>query len=206
MDKYEVQTVLLEPMLGTAPLDPNVYLRWIIERAAKEGVTLTEAQIGEELDSLEQGVDAELLKGTTGFHRLADGKPGIMDYTIKGFLKEACKNLRKVNKSASSGLKAYRQAIDGLVFVKPRIIPIEFDGETDILERPLRAQTMQGERVTLARSETVPAGAMMTFTVLVLGEVTEQHLREWFDYGELHGLGCWRNATWGTFTYSLRKA
>ena len=205
MDTYNVRIQLVEPMLGTAPMAPDIYRDWIVDKAIKMGVALTEEQIAEELASLGRSVDDELQRGTTGFHRDANRAPCLMDYFIKGFLKESCYHLRKVDDSLSKKLTAYKKLIDGLVFVKPRFIPIELSGDLYIIERPLRAQTMQGERVALARSEAVPAGSTMEFRLLVLGEVTEKHLTEWFDYGELHGLGCWRNATWGTFTYTMAK-
>ena len=50
--------------------------------------------------------------------------------------------------------------IDGLIFIAPRQIPIKFDGEMGICQRPLRAQTAQGERVALASSESIPASSM----------------------------------------------
>lgn len=79
-------------------------------------------------------------------------------------------------------------------------------GELGVLERPLRAATAQGERVTLARSDTVPAGSTLVFTINVLGgSISEELLREWLDYGENRGLGQWRNAGYGRFGYTLKK-
>jgi len=49
------------------------------------------------------------------------------------------------------------------------------------------------------------AGTAMAFTVQVLGGVSESLLREWLDYGALRGLGQWRNASYGRFTYTLKE-
>jgi hypothetical protein len=196
MDKYQVEFTFTEPLLGTVPKDPEVYEKYIAGIAA-----LTDEQIAEELETV-QSVEE---KGWTGFHML-DGKPMLYDYVIKGFFKDACGMLRRASDTRSSKLKAYKKVIDGLIFVWPRRIPLNLNGgEMSVLERPLRASTAQGERVALARSDTCPEGTKMDVTIQVLGVVSEALLREWFDYGELRGLGQWRNASWGRFTYTMEK-
>jgi hypothetical protein len=77
------------------------------------------------------------------------------------------------------------------------------DGPVKILERPLRAQTAQGERISLARSEMIPAGSTLRFKLRIRGGVSEALLREWLDFGELSGLGQWRGASFGIFSYTL---
>jgi hypothetical protein len=194
MDKYQVTLTFTEPLLGTAPLNTESYDEWI--RSNHPDTT------GEdELETVEEAME----KGMTGFHRL-DGAPIIYDYQIKGFFKDACSMMRRVKDSKSSKVTAHKKIIDGLVFVHPRRIPLAVVGEIDKLQRPLRAQTAQGERVALACSEMVAAGSSMSFTVTSLDGVSESLLREWLDYGELRGLGQWRNASYGRFTYELTPA
>ena len=110
--------------------------------------------------------------------------------------------LRKVPNSASSKIKAYKKEIDGLIFVKEREIPIIFDGEIESCQRPLRAQTAQGERVALANSETVPAGSTIEFTIQLMCDTHEKAVREWLDYGVFRGIGQWRNSGKGKFEWS----
>ena len=76
-----------------------------------------------------------------------------------------------------------------------------------IIERPLRAQTAQGERVALAKSQTVPGGSVIEFDLRIVGgnSIKEKLLHEWFKYGVLRGLGQWRNAGYGNFTYEMSK-
>jgi len=205
MDRYHVTLTFTEPLLGTAPLDPEIYRKYIIEKAKREGRELSEEEIAQELSTL--NVDEEMEKGTTGFHRLDDGTPLLYDYVLKGFFKDACGMLARASESGSSKIRAYKKIIDGLVFVAPRQIPIAMNGNgIEFLERPLRAQTAQGERVALARSEMIPAGAGIAFELLILGQVKEGLLREWLEYGALRGLGQWRNASYGRFAYELSKA
>lgn len=67
--------------------------------------------------------------------------------------------------------------------------------------RPLRAMTMQGERVSIAKSESVPAGSTLTFTLLILDDKLEDVVTECMNYGILRGMGQWRNSGKGRFTY-----
>ena len=195
MDKYKVTLTFTEPILGTVPKDPEVYGDYVAGLAA-----LTDEQLAEELATVEK-VEA---KGWTGFHN-SDG-PILYDYVIKGFFKDACGMLRRVNGTESSKIQAYKKIIDGLVFAKPRKIPLNLNGqEMGTLERPLRAQTAQGERVALARSDTCPPGTQIQFTLTVLGKVSQELLLEWLNYGALRGLGQWRNAGYGRVEYELKN-
>jgi len=190
----QIKLTFTEPLLGTVTKDPEVYAAYIASKAA-----LTDEQLAEELATVENIEE----KGWTGFHML-DGKPILYDYVIKGFFKDACGMLRRVKGSESSKLRAYKKEIDGLVFPTPRQIPLILaDGaELGILERPLRAQTAQGERIALARSDTCPPGTTITFTLDVLGGgIDGKLLTEWFDYGAKRGLGQWRNAGYGRFEW-----
>ena len=72
-----------------------------------------------------------------------------------------------------------------------------------ICQRPLRAQTMQGERVALASSETVPAGSSMTFEIKMLTDGHEKAVKEALDYGRFRGFGQWRNSGKGIFHYEI---
>lgn len=192
MAKFEIKLTFTEPLLGTIPLNRETYADYIASR-------VTGVDVLDEIESIEEATE----KGTTGFHR-KDGIPAIYDYAVKGMFKDAAGMLRRVPGTQSVKLTAYKKIIDGLVFVTPRLIPLTLNGELGILERPLRAQTAQGERVSLARSETAPIGTTLAFTVNVLGkDVTEETLREWLDYGSLRGMGQWRNGGYGRYTYTL---
>ena len=198
MDTYEIELTLTERILGTVPKNAEVYRDFIASKAA-----LDDEALAEEMATVEHAEKS----GWTGFHT-EDGTPILYDYVIKGFFKDACGMLRRAPGTNSKKLTAYRKVIDGLVFPKPRKIALELpDGaELGVLERPLRAQTAQGERVALARSDTAPIGTKLHFSVLVLGGVTKATLTEWLDYGAIRGLGQWRNAGYGTFTYEMQKA
>lgn len=203
MKKNHVKIKFIEPILGTAPNNEEIYRDFIGSKAPDA------ATVEDEVAAL--GIDEVTEKGMTVFPRNEDGRPIIWDYQIKGFFKDACGMLsrvggkgedgkkRKVNES--SKMTAYKKIIDGLIFVQPRQIPITFDGEVGFCQRPLRAMTMQGERVTLAMSEEIPAGAEIEFDVICLADENMEAVTEWLDYGILRGLGQWRNSGKGRFTW-----
>ena len=59
--------------------------------------------------------------------------------------------------------------------------------------------------MSIANSETIPAGAFVEFTVLMLTDTHEKAVREWLNYGMLRGLGQWRNSGKGRFTWEEIK-
>lgn len=202
MKQMKVRLTLTEPMLGTKSANEELFTDYIAGKRP-EGPAADELEaekrLNDECDERE--------KSMTCFHRTDDGQPMLYDYMCKGFFKDSCGALRTVPKTKSSALKAYKKIIDGQIFVAERRIPLVMPkgGKIGICERPLRAQTMQGERVALAKSESVPAGTTMTFTITMLNPDLERVVREWLDYGALRGLGQWRNSGMGRFTWEELK-
>lgn len=189
-----VELTLMEEMLGTASANPELHREYIASKA--------EDAMSREEEVAALGVDAVVEKGRSVFPRDENGRPMLWDYQVKGFFKDACGVLKKIPGTKSAGLRAYKKDIDGLIFVTDRKIPMDVDSVGDC-QRPLRAQTMQGERVTLADSETVPAGTKLRFEVLCLRNSDMALVKEWLDYGKLRGLGQWRNSGKGRFTWEM---
>lgn len=132
-----------------------------------------------------------------------DGKPVFWDYQIKGFFKDTCSALARAKYTKSSGLKAFKKVIDGMIFPFPRAISINVNGEIGECQRPIRVQTAQGERVSLANSEEIPAGSTIQFGVTLADPAHEALLMEWLDNGFFRGLGQWRNSGKGRFVYKM---
>lgn len=193
MKTMKVKLTFIEPILGTCPADEEVYKNFIATKAPDAST------LEEEVAAI--GVDAVVEKGLTIFPRTEDGKPFLYDYQIKGFFKDTCGGLKRVKGTVSSGIKAYKKEIDKLIFPQPRQIPFDFDGEIGYCQRPLRAQTMQGERVSLAISEQIPAGATVSFSIELFTDDREKAVMEWLDYGKYSGIGQWRNSGKGRFTW-----
>lgn len=207
-----VRLTLNEELLGTASASPELQREYIASKAP-DAKTINE-------EVADAGADAVADKSMTVFPMAARKDPGfgfgtpvlpgsedeqvpfLYDYQVKGFFKDSCSALGRVEGTASKELKAHKKIIDGLVFVFPRKIALRLpDGGTmGECQRPLRAQTAQGERIALANSRTAPAGTTLEFEVRLLDEKHEKHVREWLDYGQLRGLGQWRNSGKGRFS------
>lgn len=197
MINLKVKVTFDEDVLGTASANPDIHKEYIASNAPDA------ASMEEEVEAI--GAEAVFEKAMTVFPRGKDGNPIAWDYQWKGFLKDAFKSLKKVPKSECGKIKAYKQEIDGLIFVSPRQIPINIpEGkEMGICQRPLRASTAQGERIALASSETVPAGSEMIFTIQLLLDTHEKAVIEALNYGKLRGFGQWRNSGAGRFHYEI---
>jgi len=191
-----IKLIFTEPLLGTCPGNKDVATEFILSKRP-EGIADDEAAA---MVSNEQAVE----NASTIFARTSDGGLILWDYQIKGFFKDACSMMKRVPGSLSLKLKAHKKVIDGLVFIKPRQIPISVIGKVEILERPLRAQTAQGERMALARSEMIAAGSSIEFEIIILDPGLGESIGEWLDYGALRGLGQWRNASYGRFNYEMQ--
>lgn len=198
MKDINVKLTFIEPVLGSSPSNEDLYYDYVGSKAPDA------TTIEDEVESL--GVDGVVEKGMTIFPKNEEGKPFLYDYQVKGFFKDTCGGLRKVPGTESSKIKAFKKEIDKLIFAIPRRIVFENVTDTTTLQRPLRAQTAQGERISLAISEVIPAGATVTFTIRCLLDGHEKAVREWLDYGKLSGLGQWRNSGMGRFTWEEIKA
>lgn len=191
----KVKVTMFEEILGTASANPEIHEEFIASKAPDA------PSREEEVSAI--GAEEVFEKSMTVFPRDKDGNPIAWDYQWKGFFKDACAALRKVPKSECGKIKAYKKEIDGLIFPEPRQIPIVFNGEIGICQRPLRGQTAQGERIALASSESIPAGATMTFDIRMLLPEHEKAVREMLNYGQLRGFGQWRNSGKGRFKYEI---
>lgn len=185
VEKRRYRVRLITEMLGTVSKDPQIYKTYIESKkpealaAEDESATVPKAEE----------------KGWTGFHQ-DDVGLFIFEYMIKGQLKNAGNVLKD-----SLDVKALRSKIDDFVFVSPRRIyfnKIEPDG---VIERPLRAMTQQGPRVTLARSDMVKAGTEMEFIITLFphAQITWDTIDTLLRYGEFMGLGQFRNGGYGRF-------
>lgn len=183
---YLVTVEFTEPVLGTVPKNADVYTRFIATKAENP------AKEAEEAATVPDNPDDR--PGWTGFHTDDDG-PFVYNYAWMGFLKEAGNTLKDELK-----VKNLRSKLDNYVKVYPRKIRPD-RGLDGYLERPLRAMTMQGPRVTVVRSDRLPAETQMTFAIRVLQhkELTETILQELMAFGEFHGFNQWRNGGYGTF-------
>jgi hypothetical protein len=117
---------------------------------------------------------------------------------IKGFLKNAGNVLKDVDEIK---VKSLRSKIDNYLFVTPRRVYLGKTEPEGYFERPLRAMTQKGPRVTLARSDQVNEGLLISFEISLIPhkELSWTLIDELFEYGKLMGLGQFRNGGFGRF-------
>jgi len=214
--QMDVELTLTEPMLGTKPDDPKVFESFVASKAPNDD------KRKQELESMEHVERA----GTTRFARDETGFK-LFAYQIEGCLKDKGETLRQCNPKlgAEEGRRgkkwgAIKSKIDRFLCVYPIGKPYGRDiyllddkgkpkkAADGSCERPLRAETMQGPRVTLARSETVAAGTRLRFTIDVLdgSPISREMVKQMLDMGQRRGLGQWRNAGNGRFTWKELKS
>lgn len=191
--EMKVRLTLTEEALGMMPANKELHETYIASKAPDA------PKIEEEIAAV--GIGEVVEKTMTVFPKLEDGTPFFWDYQIRGMFKDSIGMLRRIKDKKCSKLTSYKKVVDGLIFVNERKIPIHLSGPMGDCQRPLRADTMQGPRVALAHSESVPAGSTLEFTINLLDDSLEGVIRECLDYGKLRGLGQWRNSGCGRFVW-----
>ena len=197
MHTIKARLIFTEEILGTASNNPDIHSEFIASKAPDALST------EEEVAAI--GVEEVIEKSMTVFPRNEDGTPILWDYQIKGFFKDAAGCLRRVTGTKASKVKAFKKEIDGLLFVFPRMIPLNMPAKLGSCERPLRASTAQGERIALANSETAPAGTTIDIEIQCMTKDMYDLARECLDYGILRGIGQWRNSGKGRFKWEEIK-
>lgn len=202
MKELKIRITFIDEVLGSANSDPNVHSEFI---ASKAPDALTREH---EIEAL--GVDSVEKKEKTIFPRDKDGNPILWPYQMRGFIKHAIGMVKLADtKSACSKIKAHKKYVDGLIYIwdgkgsfRPnRALKIESSEDMGSCQRPLRASTMQGERVALANSESIAEGATITMVIRILKDDLDTAIEECLDYGQYNGLGQWRNSGKGSFTW-----
>lgn len=195
--------------LGGAPYKKDLLTSYLAKKAPTPEKTDEEIETGPTKKEME---DKEL-EGWTGFHSDENGI-FIYEYVIKGFIKSALGSLMEAKKLPH--IQSHKKWTDRLIRVRPRRIYFtdnngsnlaKPDGTIDPndpkhltmpLERPLRAMTRQGERVTLVRSDFVEPGRELSFEIGLLRntkKLTWEALALCFGvWGQHIGIGQWRGS------------
>lgn len=200
LNTLHVRLTFTNAVLGTASGNPELHKTYIASKASDA------PSRQEEVDAL--GVETVERKEKNIFSVDADGTPILWDYQVRGFMKSACSALRTIKGTKSQKVKAYKKAIDlrmgvfgsasDLTCRKLRLHPI---GKMTDCERSLRAQTAMGERIAIACSESLPAGTWFECWIKYLDPGDADWIREMLDYGQMNGIGGWRNSGKGSFVW-----
>ena len=195
--------------LFISPMQPVIH-----EVDPQTGSIISSLTIGN-ADAEVEGLAEVTEKASTLFRRNSEGQPILWDYQVKGFLKSACLAMITTGTVTKETLKkvkltewTYKRTIDLTVFVAPRRLVLQLPkgvdpNNLDFLERPLRADTMKGARIALARSESCPTGTGTAFEIITLNPKLEGYIKGWLNYGALSGLGQWRSGSFGRFSHKI---
>ena len=202
----KIMLTFTEELLGTKAADPAVFETYIGSLHPSGATLPDETKNAEETEAaLKRAAEQKEMGGTTVFHQ-RDGVIGIYDYQLKGFFKNSIGALNRFEAKERGGLPklaAYKTKIDHGLFVTERFLPLMLPpGQAcGFCERALRAETAQGLRVALTRSQTAPPGSWVQFELRIFDRSLKAYVIEALEYGRWHGLGQWRNSGKGRFDY-----
>ena len=223
MQSMNVKIEFIEPILGCSPGNPEILDEFVASKVAddRSGTDKSGNKAEEVATALD--MEEEVTKVSTVFPKDEQGL-FIWDYQWRGFLKASLATMIELG-LAPKEMNRYnfRKIVDTTVFVKQRRVYFHnkegnFIEKTDeTLQRPLRAQTMKGERIALARSQMLPAGTRCEFDInwmkasgsgnrKTIACITEDILVGALHYGELHGWGQWRGGSYGRFKFEASMA
>lgn len=216
-EKLSVKVTWTEPVLGTASGNPQLHEEHIASKAPTFDQQKEEVAAVTPNDAAD--LKAQIEKTSTIFP--ADEKGlFIWDYQMRGYLKGALYALIELGDVKLSKW-TYKRVVDLFVFVSPRRTYFKMpDGriaqktDTSTLQRPLRATTMQGDRIALARSEMLPPGVTAEFAITIMlgqGKATHKDLSmeqiiACLNYGEFVGYSQWRGGGFGRFSWEEKKS
>ena len=196
------------PLLGSNPANPKIHAEYVAAKAASLMKGQEETSMLPSKEKLDEMIADIKQQGLTVFLRDGD-KLVLSGHVIKGFFKAALSTLK-----SQLCVGSPKSKIDELLFVGESYVPLQRrDGEyitkpDSICERSLRAETMQGPRVSLCASEQVDEWQITVTLTLVENAgsakskpLTWDVIEECLNYGYLKGLGQWRNSGLGSFTW-----
>jgi hypothetical protein len=226
LQRFKLKMRLTEILLGTAPLDPLVYAKYI-ESLKLEHQKRYANLPADELQEKEWEAIVSLEKGVTGFRREEEegenkGKFFVYNYQFHGLLKETASTLNGGQVGRLKLPNNFNSKMTNQVRVLPRKVYLPFEDadlvdtpcgrRPKVFERPLRGITAKGPRTALTRSEYMPAGRSIECEILLSGAasasmaVKEDHLRAVLDHASVFSaFGQWRNGDYGKFEYELTE-
>jgi len=228
---YQVRLNFTQPMLGSRPTT-NIARAFVLDRQTKQlatelrkaGVPFTEAQAQAaeqvaasfERDGLEEEETDEPVLRPTAFASDAGGLY-IDAYVVQSFLKAAAAALKLKVPGKSANVWANRDLQLLTWIFAPHSddlrLYLDRDGKRiqmadGLLERPLRAETPTGSRVSIAVSEelVLPIGCNFRIDVLAGCRIARDQFKHLLDYGRFQGISQWRGSGHGRFTYEFYDA
>jgi hypothetical protein len=230
VENYHIKMWFIQPLLGSAPGDPDLYKRFIASNAPDAPTR------EEELTS--NTVENVAARGVNVFvRRTKTGLPAVGQHTIKGFFKESMTASRRQEGSVSKGIANHKTRIVGNVVIKPTWINIQIPEDQikdcteeqfmkegygryaavrfpkegrfqqyklPTLDRPLQAETAKGKITSIASSEMAPAGTIIEYDMKIETKDLSAGIIDVILRGNEHGTGQWRGSgEYGAFVTEI---
>lgn len=234
VSEYQVTMWFVQPLLGSAPGDPDIYKKFIASKAP-------DAPTREE-ELMTNTVENVAAKGTNVFlRRTVTGAPTLGQHTVKGFYKERI----TATKRQKDGIEItnHKTKIVGNIVIKPTFIDLKFPeelikdttedafrkegfGHAQVVrfpaepgsrfrkvmlptcDRPLQAETAQGKITSIASSEMAPAGTKIEYTLkidVLKKDPIDADIIKTILTGIDHGTGQWRGSgEYGAFVAEIK--
>lgn len=210
LETMAIEVEFVEPVLGSTPSSREVAAEYIAAKAP------TAEAAKEEVEAIP--AEEELEKLTTIFPSDEKGL-FVWNYHWKGYLKENLHTLAELGDAKTISIYTAARAVDKFLFVEPRRIYILGPDGNPIkkpdgyCERSLRAKTMRGDRICLARSEQVNAGSRMRLAICWMepedrsktktktAVIDKELISKCLNLGARSGWGQWRSSSAGLFKW-----
>lgn len=203
IEKRNYRCTFLTTLLGTIPGDENI-VKTFIHKKIRDEVDkgkLTQEEIEkiqkEELEELRRQEEEKLC----GFWRDKEGNIIVLDYWVRGFIKNAANVLKE-----QLDVKKYKSKIEDFCFVSPREIKLLKNGQPfktvdGIYQRPVPKETPYGQKITfLVSSEKIePDNLTFDFTLTLFKNkhMEFEDIEEIMKYSQYCGYGQARGSGFG---------
>ena len=182
------------PVAGGNPVSTNLIADYIAALESGQSNPV-KAAIATDGVATEESI-IKFLEGCTGLHYRDNDGPYICDYMIAANLRAAAIALNI--RGAKTGA-LYNVLTQGLMM--PPRVHLNNDQESEFITRAIQPFDKGYRNPTLARFEVIPAGAEITFPLVVADdkELNRERLKELFSWGGTIGLGSKRKLGYGKY-------
>jgi hypothetical protein len=183
--------------MGGTPKSPELIRDWLEARRAPDPEKNAE--------EIEAGIEASEDRSWCGFQRQDGVGLCLRGYHVKAHIKDCANILRsllpkRVKGDGTEVGVAWRSMVADRCYVVEDYIPLGVQEPSGFFEHPVHVMTRQGPRNALKRTDYVDK-PKVEFTLKVLADkaVTEDILRQLFEYGGTHGMGSDRGMGFGRY-------
>jgi hypothetical protein len=215
--RYRVRWTFLTRLCSSVPADPDLIAAWIRARQPE-----TKPPAGKSIEEINEEVVASLERGEGEadqtysmlvFQRFQGGLV-MRAGTIKAHIKDCARVLSGQFMGRLQGERSFAVRVVNGLYLDERVywVPVlhadgtPFTDADGAFDKPVHVKGPRGVQNALKRFEYVEPGAVMEFTIKVLGRsVAGTDLNHLFEFGGTHGYAGERGDGEGRYEYSFEK-